>query len=170
MTGPTGATGAAGAAGATGATGETGAAGNSAVMVRKTADESVSNTTLQNDDVLKIALAANDAYEFSGFLIVNSTSATPDIKVTFTVPTGATIRWFGEGFGEAYVASTNVVSASGTTFTVTLLANTLANVKFSGIVTNSTTAGNLQLQYAQNQSNPAAVTVQARSFLIGRKF
>ncbi|MCX5664565.1 MAG: hypothetical protein NTY97_07685, partial [Planctomycetota bacterium] len=129
-----------------------------------------SSNNLQDDDVLKIALAANDAYEFSGMLFVSTTNATPEIKVTFTVPTGASIRWFGEGFGSAYVASADCVSASGTTFTITLDANVLATIKFNGIVTNSTTAGNLQLQWAQNVSNAAAVKVEARSFLIGKKF
>ena len=175
-TGATGATGAAstvaGPTGPTGETGATGAAGNSAVMVRKTVDESVTNsTTLQNDDNLKISLAANDAYEFSGMLFVSSTNATPDVKVTFTVPSGATIRWFGEGFGDGYSVSADCVEASGTTFTITLAANSaLATVKFNGIVVNSPTAGNLQLQWAQNASNAAAVKVEARSFLIGKKF
>jgi hypothetical protein len=140
-------------------------------MVRKTVDESVTNsTTLQNDDNLKISLAADDVYEFSGMLFVSSTSATPDVKVTFTVPSGATIRWFGEGFGDGYSVSADCVSASGTTFTILLSANSLATVKFNGIVVNSTTAGDLQLQWSQVATNAAAVKVEARSFLIGKKF
>jgi hypothetical protein len=171
LTGATGAAGATGAQGIQGATGATGAAGNSAVMVRKTVDESVTNsTTLQNDDNLKISLAADDVYEFSGMLFVSSTSATPDVKVTFTVPSGATIRWFGEGFGDGYSVSADCVSASGTTFTILLSANSLATVKFNGIVVNSTTAGDLQLQWSQVATNAAAVKVEARSFLIGKKF
>jgi len=168
-----GATGAAGATGATGATGPTGPAGSVFdFKLRKTADESVaSSTTLQNDDTLKIALAANDAVEFSGMLFVSSTSSTPDIKVTFTVPSGATVRWFAEWFqtGSTYQNS-GLVIASGTTASFTVAANTLGTVKFSGIVVNGSTAGDLQFQWAQNASNSAAVKVEQRSFLLGSKF
>jgi hypothetical protein len=176
LTGPAGATGPAGPTGLTGAAGATGATGPAGSVfdykLRKTADESVSSsTTLQNDDVLKIALAASDAVEFSGMLFVSSTSANPDIKVTFTVPSGATVRWFAEWFqsGSAYQNS-GLVTASGTTATFMVAANTLGTVKFDGIVVNGSTAGDLQFQWAQNTSSSTAVKVEQRSFLIGSKF
>ncbi|MFM7262100.1 MAG: hypothetical protein ACKO3W_16060, partial [bacterium] len=129
-----------------------------------------SSTTLQNDDALIISLGANDAVEFSGMMFATSTSATPDLKVAFTVPTGATIRWFGEWFGESYVSS-GLITASGTASPVfPIAANGVGLFKFNGIVTNGSTAGNLQFQWAQNTSNSNAVTVQQRSFLIGSKF
>ena len=167
--GPTGPTGAAGAAGATGATGPAGSVFD--YKYRKTADESVSSsTTLQNDDILKIALAASDAVEFSAVMFVSSTSATPDFKMTFTVPSGASVRWFAEWFDGVAYQSSSIVTSSGTTATFTITANTLGMVKLTGIVVNGSTAGDLQLQWAQNSSNSAAVKVEQRSFILGSKF
>jgi hypothetical protein len=171
-TGPAGPTGLTGAAGATGATGATGPAGSVFdYKLRKTADESVSSsTTLQNDDVLKIALAASDAVEFSAVMYVSSTSATPDFKMTFTVPNGASVRWHAEWFDGVAYQSSSIVTASGTTVTFLMAANTLGMVKLTGIVVNGSNAGDLQLQWAQRVSDSAAVTVQQRSFLLGSKF
>jgi hypothetical protein len=173
--GPTGATGPAGPTGLTGAAGATGATGPAGSVfdykLRKTSDESVSSsTTLQNDDVLKIALAASDAVEFSAVMFVSSTSATPDFKMTFTVPSGASVRWFAEWFDGVLYQSSSIVTASGTTANFAVAANTLGMVKLTGIVVNGSTAGDLQLQWAQNTSNGTSVTVQQRSFLLGSKF
>ena len=166
--GPTGPTGAAGAAGATGATGPAGSVFD--YKYRKTADESVSSsTTLQNDDTLKIALAASDAVEFSAVMFVSSTSATPDFKMTFTVPSGASVRWHAEWFDGAFQAS-SIVTSSGTTATFLITENRLGIVKLTGIVVNGSNAGDLQLQWAQNQSNSSAVKVEQRSFIRGSKF
>jgi len=118
---------------------------------------------------MKITMAANDAIEFSGAFYISSPNATPDIKVTFTVPSGATIRWFGEWFEGAYQSS-GVVTASGTTVTLAITANSIGMFKFNGIVVNGSTAGDLQFQWAQNTSNSNAVTVQQRSYLMGSKF
>jgi len=139
--------------------------------LRKTADESVSSsTTLQNDDVLKIALAASDAVEFSAVMFVSSTSSTPDFKMAFTVPSGASVRWMAEYFDGANYQGSSVITGSGTTVNFAVAANTLGMVKLSGIVVNGSNAGDLQLQWAQNTSNGTSVTVQQRSFLLGSKF
>lgn len=168
-TGPAGPTGPTGAAGATGATGPAGSVFD--YKLRKTADESVSSsTTLQNDDVLKIALAASDAVEFSAVMFVSSTSSTPDFKMTFTVPSGASVRWHAEYFDGANYQGSSVITGSGTTIPFQVAANVVGMVKLTGIVVNGSNAGDLQLQWAQNTSNGTSVTVQQRSFLLGSKF
>lgn len=63
------------------------------VTIRKTSDETVNNsTTLQNDDALLLAMAANETWFFTVY-ITNNTSTTANIKFAFTVPTGATLNW-----------------------------------------------------------------------------
>ena len=174
-TGPQGATGPAGPTGPTGAAGATGATGPAGSVFdykyRKTADESVSSsTTLQNDDTLKIALAASDAVEFSAVMFVSSTSSSPDFKMTFTVPSGASVRWFAEWFDGVAYQSSGIVTSSGTTVAFAITGNTLGMVKLTGIVVNGSNAGDLQLQWAQNSSNSTAVKVEQRSFILGSKF
>ena len=182
VTGATGETGAAGAAGATGstgaqgiqgATGATGATGASTTdyKLRKTADESVtSSTTLQDDNDLLIALASGEAVEFSGMLFVTAGSATPDIKMAFTVPAGATLYWFGEWFENTIYGSTEGVVIGSTAKSFNVGSNLTGVIKFNGVVVNSTTAGNLQLRWAQNTSNGNATKLKIGSHLMGRKF
>ncbi len=130
-----------------------------------------SSTTLQNDDVIKLPLVASDAVEFRGVLIISSTSATPDIKLTLAVPSGATIRWHGEYFeSTSTYASGGVIVASGTTVVLPVTANQIGMFEFQGIVVNGATAGDLQLQWAQNTSNAASIKVEQRSFITGSKF
>src|SRR6185436_13219047 len=74
---------------------------SSAIIKRKTADEIVcgtggscaqaTGTTLQNDDELVIALQANESYVIDGFLFMIASNSTPDCKIAFTVPAGATM-------------------------------------------------------------------------------
>ncbi len=170
--GTNGATGATGPTGSAGATGPTGATGAGHTLVRKTADENVTNsTTLQNDDHLFVAMAANDVWEFEAVVYFTSTSNTPDFKATFTVPTGATIRWYAE-FRETDggTATGALINASATTTAYDMTGNQSAVMRARGVVINGANAGNLQMQWAQNASSGTAMTVQSGSFLKAGKF
>jgi len=140
-------------------------------LVRKTADESVtSSATLQNDDHLLLAVGASEVWEFEAFILTTSASQTPDIKLTFTVPTGATISWVGNSVDNTAVSNFLPVTASGTAIAPPIAANFTTIVRIRGVVETGSTSGNLQLQWSQNQSNNNAVTVKANSFLKAGKF
>jgi hypothetical protein len=141
--------------------------------VRKTASQNVgpSNTTLQNVTDLVVALPAiNGAiYAFRAVLFYDA-STSADIKFAFTIPTGATMLWglIGAGGGVATFGDPtwSTATASGTALAVggngvgtTLIA------MLEGELTQSTNAGNLQLQAAQSSSDATATTVAARSRL-----
>ena len=147
-----------------------------AVIVRKTADEAVaSSATLQDDDHLKFALAANEAWAFEAFIIANGDSA-KDIKFAFTVPSGATLMWSGLGLHVDAADETDfkvgyVVVASGTQETFGVRGSLVrAPYRLYGTVVNSTTAGDLQLQWAQRVSDATATTVFENSWLKGTQF
>ena len=135
-------------------------------FVRKTADEIVNNsTTLQNDDALLAALAANEVVAFQCAIHLTS-GVTPDIKVAFTVPSGATLRWGMVGNADPSINQTSV-GASGTG----ILAQTAGvalpgHILLSGTVVNGANAGNLQLQWAQNTADASDTTVLANSWLL----
>ena len=137
-------------------------------LVRKTADESVSSsTTLQNDDELYAALAANEVVVFRLTLAFNA-SASGDIKMGFTIPSGASMWW--NNSNSIYVAAsgsifdnnnldetgTRSINGEGADRTVTLV----------GYVANSSTPGNLQLQWAQDSSDPSLTKVLIGSHLL----
>lgn len=141
------------------------------MKVRKLADESVSSsTTLQNDDDLVFPIAANETWNFTGWLIVNSASGTPDLRLAFTVPAGATLRW--SGFGDGNTGSDHeVIVTSGFTDVFQLTGGMWRDwVQVRGIVVNGANAGVVQMQWAQNVSNGSAVTIQAGSHLQASRY
>ncbi len=141
------------------------------MKVRKLADENVvSSTTLQNDDHLAFPIAANETWSFSGWLIVTSASGTPDLRLAFTVPAGATLRWSGFGDGNTG-ADHEVIVTSGFVDVFQVTGGSWRDwVQVRGIVVNGANAGTVQMQWAQNVSNGSAMTIQAGSYLQASRF
>ena len=71
-------------------TNSTGAVGT-LVFARKTADETTSNTSLQNDDHLTLALKANTTYEINGALYIKRSNGNGQFDVAWDIPNGATM-------------------------------------------------------------------------------
>ncbi|MEY4875087.1 MAG: hypothetical protein RL708_236 [Bacteroidota bacterium] len=144
-------------------------------LVRKTADESVtSSTNLQDDDVLQLSIAANEIWEVTFRLRVVGTSA-GDIKMAVTLPTGATM-WLGaqadntdsdDDYVEMTTAGTGYTfPGSGSNWNLNSTANM---IQIKGLITNSSTAGTIKLQWAQKGSNSTSTTVKALSYLIASR-
>ena len=144
-------------------------------IVRKTADEDVKNsTTLQNDDHLFFAIAANEIWQFEAYIYFrNLVGETPNIQMAFTTPTGATINYvfIGSAAGAAAGAVTRQYSdASGGVLTADYIWDHPVLLKITGLIINGGTAGNLQFQFAQNTISSTQTTrVLANSCLIAHK-
>lgn len=153
------------------ASGVTGTGISKIELVRKTVDEIVNNsTTLQNDDVLKVALAANEAASFL-FQIFSESSAVADIQYAITVPAGATLIWSkASGVGVSPTGGVQpftTITASGTAQAdVGAGAGDKRAVTIIGTVVNGATAGDLQLQWAQNTAEVSDTKVFANSILL----
>jgi hypothetical protein len=128
-------------------------------LVRKAADETVNNsTTLQDDDEIVAALAANENVHFQLHLRINS-GTTPDLKIAFTVPSGATVAF------TAHPSGSTEATGSGTSLSLVALGANQA-LSIVGHVANGATPGNLQLQWAQNTSDVSDSKVLSDSYLI----
>lgn len=148
--------------------------------VVKQADESViSSTTLQNDNELLVTLAANTTYRLDlALLATEATGTTADIKLAWTMPSGCRldaaaigphVSWTGSGTVQevefaSWQAETSSPTSSKSFGTVNASINFGYHVR--GIVANGSTAGTLQLQWAQVASVAENVTVRAGSSLI----
>lgn len=147
-------------------------AGTTHTLVRKTADESVtSSTTLQNDDHLTFAIAANEVWAFQFFIRYSAVSGVPDFKATIAAPAGATGAWHVHG-GYYSTADSVLVDVADFGFGSTLGLGATTSVKWvvlAGIAVNSTTAGSVTLQWAQSTSSADALTVKTNSFLVAHK-
>jgi hypothetical protein len=139
--------------------------------VRKSANQSVtSSTTLVNDTHLKFAVAANETFIFQIWLWVYADNGTPDIKLTVTGPSGSTIAfspstYYATGDGTTALGT---VTTGGGTFGAFVDANE-RNQLYFGSILNGSTAGDLQLQWAQNTSSATSTTVKAGSYIYGIK-
>jgi len=140
--------------------------------IYKTADETVNDSsTLQNDNHLVFSIGANEKWSFELVLFYTS-GTTPDIKFAITVPSGATLKW---GPSQALYGTsgtwvlTAITEVSGNSVAVAGQAAAVMCVVFWGYVANSTNAGNVQLQWAQEVANASDTKVLAGSHLIAHK-
>ncbi len=139
------------------------------VQVVKSSDESVtSSTTLQADDELLFAVAANETwlYRFGIFFTGNTTG---DFKFEITGPTSHAMR-YGVGSMEDTGGSTLMFRAGrdGTALAgFQAQATPTANMmRVDGIIANAGNAGNCTFEWAQNTSNGTATIVEQNSYLI----
>ena len=141
-----------------------------ATTVYKTADEIVNNsTTLQNDDHLFFAVAANEAWEFRLALLISS-STVADLKFAMVMPADGTVRAFivylnaagTFASGSMIVGTTKDLYGGGTT----VISRPMI---LEGVIINGATAGNFQVQWAQNTAEATDSTVRTNSYIIAHK-
>ncbi|MGH3117785.1 MAG: hypothetical protein ACRDQ2_11885 [Gaiellales bacterium] len=142
------------------------------------ATQSVTNSaTLVSDNELTFPLAANAVYLVEFSLLFNSTSATGDVKVQWSVPSGTTGLRHVIGptnnsatFTNRQDTAVRVAAHAFTTNGVSQLeaggAATDTLVYERAVVTTSSTPGNVTVQWAQNAATAAVtLTRDANSFM-----
>ena len=141
------------------------------LAVIKGADETVTNSTaLQNDNELFVTCAANATYVFDCYLDFEGAAVTTgDIQWQWSTPSGATLRYQPiyavVGSGLAISAGTTVTGAT-TVSAGTNGSGSLRGASMNGTLVMGSTAGNLQLKWAQNTANNSTgTTVHAQSYL-----
>lgn len=126
------------------------------------------STTLVAVPELTIGLARFQRLLFR-FSLFYSSPAAADFKYRLAVPTGLTLyrcfreTWAPDATGLAFAQDT---SNNGTTdITVLHAANTDGFIRGTGIIHNGSTAGDFQLQFAQNTSDAGNTILRAGSFI-----
>lgn len=138
------------------------------LFTRKTAVQNVgpSNTTLQNvtDMVATLPGITGAIFGWRSTVFYDG-DGTADIKFAHTIPAGATMTWAVAGFATNSIDPVfSGTTVSGTAIALGAIGVGSTNVALiEGEITMGATAGNLQLQAAQNTSTAAATNVQARS-------
>lgn len=127
--------------------------------ISKTADQtaSLNSATLQNDNTLLFAMAANTNYVFDMWVPMDVPNASALAKYGFTVPAGATIGVIGSSVASSNGVTNCSITASAGSCAISL--STSANmIQIRGFVRNGASAGNLQFQFSQNTANATAGT------------
>lgn len=141
------------------------------IVIRMASDQTFtqSNTTLQNVTELVFAVAANEVWHVRTLLIGDS-GTIPDIKVGMTVPTSATFDGRVAGTDAAGGASDTGLIETGTFTGFGAGAGTpYCFGGFYGILINSTTAGNFQVQASQNTSDASNTKLLRNSCIIAHR-
>lgn len=129
------------------------------LVVRKTADQTVNNSTvLVDDDDLKFAVGANEVW-FVLMRLLHSTSIVADLKVGVTVPAGTAFCWGEQSSNVSALAFGDVRG---------VLSATVANPKLAvlhGVLTIGAVAGVFQIQWAQNTAEVSDTKVLTNSCL-----
>lgn len=138
------------------------------ICATKGADEAVvGSTTLQDDDDLVFAGLANKTYHIILSMIFNDSDGAGGFKFAFTLPTGATgitgdSNVFFRGTSEDSMVN-NITSAQSITG---LGAGTTYHAGFVVTVRMGGTAGNIQLQWAQNVASGTTTLQKGSSMVI----
>lgn len=136
---------------------------------RKLSTESVtSNTTLQNDDALVVAVDANAVYVLT-CMVKYDGAAAGDIKIGWSVPAGCELDFVAQALATTAALYTDDQNFTGEESSVAtfgaLGTGTVAAIQMTGLVVVGGTAGNVQFQWAQGTSSATATRVFANSFL-----
>ncbi len=145
----------------------------STIVKRKVVDETVCGTggscaqksgaTLQSDDELSLPLQANETYIIEGFVFMTATGSSPDCKVGFSLPAGATmILGYHANYGDNNTnMATDILLVSGTGSTMIPSNGTGKEVPIfiSGSVVVGATSGNLQFLWSQNSNHNTQSTI-----------
>lgn len=148
---------------------------DSMAFVRRTADRAdiTSNTTLADDGVLQLDVAASGVY-FVRAMIHYTADANGDLKIGFTAPAAATFTW-------TPISLTTTATTSAAALRMPTKA--IADSDIAGGVDSSTsvaafptgllvvgaTAGTFKLQVAQGTSSATATVVKAGSWMFAER-
>jgi hypothetical protein len=144
-------------------------------MVRRTADGTPgsgavnNNVVLANEPVLVGAIDTGATYMWEAGIFYDS-STTADIKFAFATPTFSAMRWSLTGLATTATTAEGdmrnaTVSASGTPTQVGGIGvGTIIFAKIEGYIV-TTAAGNLQLQFAQQNLDATQTTIRNGSYL-----
>lgn len=139
-------------------------------IIRKTADESVNNSNaMQNDDELLFAVAANEVWLVEIVLINKSaTSGTPCMKCQLSLPSGAVFRGWVSGTDPSEENLFGWWNGGSKSFYADSVDYYLW-FHAIGVLINGGTAGNMQLQWAQNTATAENTTLKANSCIIAHQ-
>lgn len=125
-----------------------------------------SNTTLENVTGLALSIAANEVLTFEAFVFTSATA--DDFKLSFDLPSGASCL-YQPNYKSVTIADTLacITWTSASADSLLVAGNQPLLSIYRGTVINSSTAGSIQIQVAQNAGTAADMYIKAGSVIRG---
>lgn len=137
-------------------------------LVRASADTATTSASAGNVTDMLFAIGASQTWEYE-FHVFCTSSAAGGIKLATTVPTSATFIATAHGMNTGSTTfRTDQMAVSGTLTGIYLAGALTGWVKITGLIVNSTNAGNVQLQSASGDG-AATATVKTNSIVKARR-
>lgn len=146
-----------------------------ALFIRKTTQEQVVNSiALQDDDHFAFTVAANAVYKLNGYIAytgaLDGGASAGGLKMQFTGPAGATLRWTNYGTNPGGgVVEYNVVSEALAAASPRSVPTNGGGLGMTcaprGTLITAGTSGTFRLRWAQNIANATPTTILADSWL-----
>ena len=129
-------------------------------------DQTFTDSTLANVTSLLFAMAASTSYFVEVFVLLSSSAANADYKFGWTAPASATMFWGQYGTGGSSSSGWATANTGATPDAMLAVGGTLSigagnltnGIILWAIVRNSTNAGNLQFQAAQDTTQAGTTT------------
>ena len=142
---------------------------NSPVIKRKPADQpQASNTVLANDNDLFFAIAANEEWVATFNLFAGDVLSSTGLKLAIVTPAGATLQadaLAANSDKSAIGGISSTTSGANFGFTTANLSGITSSIIIRVWVLNGTTAGTIQLQWAQSTTSVTNTTLHKGSFM-----
>uniref|UniRef100_A0A6M3KZD9 Uncharacterized protein n=1 Tax=viral metagenome TaxID=1070528 RepID=A0A6M3KZD9_9ZZZZ len=139
-----------------------------ATVVGKSSDETVNNSTvMQDDDDLVVAVGANEIWSIQLYIRTN-THADADIKIAWTIPVAGAL-YSDSTIRTAPAPATPAAEVDGTTSFVMAGATAVRATYIGYLYIGGENAGNVQLQWAQQNAEEQDTKVLAGSYVISHK-
>ncbi len=141
--------------------------GTGLLFAKKPTDQSLTTTTLTNDNDLHLAISANDSMVVEGYIHYHNTGSS-SLQMAVTVPTGATM--------DIVIYTDDVVLPPPETWTLTSSGTSTGDmamnavdivIHYYGVVITGSNSGKIQIQWAQAKSSSTPVTFKAKSYIRG---
>lgn len=139
------------------------------IIVRKTADETItSSTTLQDDDHLTVSIAANQEWVVT--FNISGSGDSVGHRVAITVPTGATLEAYGSGVQSGGTTTAGRSTTSGSLiYSLGGSASSTFTSHVHARVANGANAGSITLQWAQSSSAAPGTVFYTGSHLVAHR-
>jgi hypothetical protein len=133
--------------------------------VRKSSTQATTTTTIVYPDAdLSVNVVTDKTYVIDGVVLVEASSTVPEVKFRLSAPAGSELSFSYVAAG-GYFSYAEILENNETSAPLDLQADTPLAIHFNGTLKTGSTAGTIQLEWAQANSDSSRTSVLRGSYI-----